>query len=439
MDYLSYAVIIAYLAVMFLVGIFSGRRIKNTEDFLLAGRRLGLVLLTFTLAATHFGGGVVMGGIEYGMLYGTLGGMWYGISCGLGLLALAFVAPKLRDLSLFTAPEYLERRYGGKFVRLYTSILSLISLVGILSAQIISTQALLSIFGISPRIASIIATFIFIAYTYFGGMWAVTITDFLQLGIAAVGVIVIASVAPVRTGSVVYESLSALSILAIVLPTIMYTLIGQDFYQRVFSAKDAKTARNSSLLAALIVIAISFFPAFIGANLAGNDLNAAIAGLFSSIPQLLGAIFIVAVLGAIMSTADSLLSAASSHIIMDIFAPVLKGEKRQLFYSRISVLVIGFLALVISFAMPTIIDAIVFSYTIYTAAVFFPLVLGLFWKKGSRRAAGVSMVCSTAFVVLGFFFAPSGVPLEISGALVSLVLYVLLSVFLGDTSSSGVR
>jgi len=140
-----------------------------------------------------------------------------------------------------------------------------------------------------------------------------------------------------------------------------------------------------------------------------------------------------------MSTADSLLSAASSHIIMDIFAPVLKDEKRQLFYSRISVLVIGLLALVISFAMPTIIDAIVFSYTIYTAAVFFPLILGLFWKKGSRRAAGVSMVCSTVFVVLGFFFAPSGVPLEISGALVSLVLYVLLSVFLGDTSSSGVR
>jgi SSS family solute:Na+ symporter len=423
MDLLMYGMVIVYLAVMFLVGLLSGRRIKNAEDFLLAGRRLGVVLLTFTLAATHFGGGMVMGEIEYGALHGVLGGMWYGIACGIGLFALSFVAPGMRELSLFTAPEYLERRYGGRFLRPYTAVLSLIALTGILAAQIISTQVLLSIFGVPPRMASAIAAIIFILYTFFGGMWAVTLTDFLQLIIAAACTVAIALVAPAPVATRAYVPLGPMEIVGIAVPTVMYTLIGQDFYQRVLSARDAKTARVSSLIAAFILIGVSFFPAFLGTKVSGD-----MTGFFSSLPSILGALFVVGVLGAIMSTADSLLSAASSHIVVDLM-PV-KDDRKQLVYSRIFVLVIGVLALLISFVMPTIIDSIVFSYTIYTAAVFFPLVLGIVWSGGKRVAAEVSMVCSALFVVLSFVLAPSGVPLEITGAVVSLVIFVVLSAVL---------
>lgn len=423
MDPILYGAVLAYLIFMFLIGVLSSRRIKSAEDFLLAGRRLGVLLLTFTLAATHFGGGMVMGEIEYGMLHGTLGGMWYGISCAIGLLALSFIAPRLRELSLFTAPEYLERRYGGRFLRPYTALLSLASMIGILAAQIIATEALLSLFGVPPRIAGAIATIIFILYTVFGGMWAVTLTDFIQLTIAAGATITIALVAPVPQIANTYEPLTALGIMGIVVPTVMYTLIGQDFYQRFLSAKNAETARKSSILAALILIVVSFFPAFLG-----SKLSSSLSSLLSYIPGFLGILFIVSVLGAIMSTADSLLSAAASHITVDLFAQVTEDDRKRLLYSRVSVLLVGLFALAISFVMPTIIDAIVFAYTIYTAAVFFPLVLGLVWKKGKRAAAEVSMVCSTIFVIASFVYAPEGIPLEITGAVISLILFVIISV-----------
>ena len=430
----GYLAVAVYFAIMFLIGLIASRHIKNETDFLLAGRKNGLIFLTFTLAATHFGGGFVMGGIEYGMLYG-LSGMWYGLACGIGLLLLSSISSKLRGLSLFTAPEYLEKRYKSRFVRVYATATSLLAIVGITAAQIIATKRLLSLFGISSVVASIIATMIFIAYTYFGGMWAVTITDFFQLSLAAIGVVALSIFASgfdfsnVSTVINTTGSLGPLAVVGIVLPTVMYTLIGQDFYQRLFSAKNKKIARNGSILGGVLLCVLSIFPAILGISLLnyGSDFNGALASFLNTVPTVLALIFIVSVLGAIMSTADSLLSAASSHIVKDLMEDLFKIKERELFYSRMSVIGIGFLALVLSFALPTIIDALVFSYTIYTAAIFFPLVLGIFWKGGRKEGAIVSMVVSSIVVIFGYFFNPFGIPLEISGALFSVVLFVTFS------------
>jgi len=92
-----------------IVGFISNKYIKDEVDFLLAGRKLKLFFLTFTLAATHFGGGFITGSIEYSIIYGLKGGIWYGLSCGIGLILLSFLSAKLRELSLFTAPEYLGK------------------------------------------------------------------------------------------------------------------------------------------------------------------------------------------------------------------------------------------------------------------------------------------------------------------------------------------
>ena len=364
------------------------------------------------------------------MLYG-ISGAWYGLACGIGLILLAFIAPKLRKLSLFTAPEYLGNRYESGFVRNYATVTSMIALIGILAAQIIATQHLLAIFGIPPAIASIIATLIFISYTYLGGMWAVTLTDFFQLTITALGVIALAIFASPTIASVssTPEVLSPLAVVGIVLPTVMYTLIGQDFYQRLFSARDEKVAKNSSLMGGIMLCAMSFLPAMIGLSLLnyGNEFYGALGSFFNAIPTAFGSLFVIMVLGGIMSTADSLLSALSSHVVKDVIKSTTKG----LFYSRASVVGMGVFALLLSFAMPTIIDALVFSYTIYTAAIFFPLVLGMFWKGGNATGAISSMLIATAVVIVGFFFNPLDIPLEIFGSMVSLIIYVLVSYVTG--------
>lgn len=248
---------------MLFIGWWSGRRyIKGMTDFLLAGRRLGLWLCAATLAATHFGGGMVMGGSEWGFNYGW-GGAWYGIACGIGLIILGLLtAKKLRDLAFYTVPDYLAKRYGGSAVRILGSLLSLVALIGILAAMVLSARGALAILGITGNTGAIIATLVFIAYTIFGGLWAATITDFVQVIIAAIGVIIAAilvlgktggigelnnmlSVKGVSSGYFNLFGLGASGILWLLLPTVMYTLIGQDFYQRLFAAKDGKTAKNA--------------------------------------------------------------------------------------------------------------------------------------------------------------------------------------------------
>ncbi len=107
-----------YLAVLLGIGWWCHRhRISGMTDFLLAGRKLGTVLCAAAMAATHFGGGALMGGASYGFEHG-LSGAWYGISTGLGLLLLALLtAGRFRALALYTVPDYLASRYGGRAVR----------------------------------------------------------------------------------------------------------------------------------------------------------------------------------------------------------------------------------------------------------------------------------------------------------------------------------
>ena len=432
--FIIYLSLFIYLLILIIIGFISHKYIKDEVDFLLAGRRLKIFYLIFTLAATHFGGGFITGSIEYSIIYGVKGGLWYGLSCGIGLILLSFLSTKLRKLRLFTAPQYLEQRYESKFIKIYATLTSLIALIGILAAQIIATSKLLAIFHIDPLIGSSVATIIFIVYTYYGGMWAVTITDAFQLSISLVFIIILTYI--VYDNTIIFdthkhiENIGSLKIVGIVLPTIMYTLIGQDFYQRLFSAKDGTTANRASLFSGLFLCLLTIFPVIIGLSLTkyGSTLTDAFAGFFKETPSVFGAIFIITILAAITSTADSVLSAASSHIVKDLFGELKNIKFNPLKLSKLCVLIVGAFALILSFFLPTIIDALVFSYTIYTATIFFPLVLGFFWKGGEKNAAIISMIIATVVVLTGYFYNPTNVPLEIFGGLVSLFFYILLSI-----------
>jgi SSS family solute:Na+ symporter len=143
------AIVITYLAVMLGIGWWCGKtRVAGMTDFLLAGRRLGFFMTAAAMAATHFGGGAVLGGAEYGFRYG-ISGVWYGLSTGVALLALGlFTAKRFRQLALFTVPDYLELRYGERVVRPLGAILSLIALIGILAAQVNAAGRAFGIIGL---------------------------------------------------------------------------------------------------------------------------------------------------------------------------------------------------------------------------------------------------------------------------------------------------
>jgi solute:Na+ symporter, SSS family len=447
-----------YFTLIFGVGIYATRFVKDSTDFLLAGRRLGLVLATAALAATHFGGGFVVGTGEWGYTYG-LTGMAYAVGVGLALLILAMVAARrMRRLGLVTVPDYLEHRYNSKTARLLGALLSLVAIIGILGAQVWASQGALSILGIDPVTAAVIATLLFIVYTAASGLWGVTLTDAVQLAIIFVGIPVAAlmglqsaggfegiretlaatgldsgalnglepgldsgtantiateaanaTAAAANTGSgsgpgidpdAYFHPLGAggAMVVAAILPAIMYTLIGQDFYQRLFAARDEKIAVRAAALAGGILILYAAFPALAGMAARGVfgaeiEPSQAIPMLVAEVlPAWIGAIVVAAIIGAIMSTADSLLVAGTSHLTHDIFGKLLRPDlagdtRRMLLISRIGTVVIGLLALFLALYIQRIIDLLLLSYTMYAAGVFVPVVLGLYWPRGTAAGA----------------------------------------------------
>ncbi|SET08656.1 sodium:solute symporter family protein [Anaerobranca gottschalkii] len=445
-------IMLFYLSAMFLFGVFYSKKIKTLSDFLLAGRSLGFILCTSTLAATHLGGGFILGSGEQGYLTG-LAGIWYGLSTGIGLILLGlFFASKLRALSLTTISDYLEKRYNSSSIKYITAILSLTAIIGILAAQVKAAEGIMVILGFNPLTGAIFATLIFIIYTAISGMWGVTITDFVQIIIAGGGIILGAILALIKIdgfSSLVQHfqdnsylditSIGISSITWILLPTVMYTLIGQDFIQRLFSANNKETAQSSSIAAGILLIIVSFFPVLAGMvsqilfpNL--ENPRAAIPLLVIEVfPPILGGIVLASIMAAVMSTADSLLCAGTSHLINDLFLKFNKGDlndKKLVRYSSFSTLAIGLISLLIALLLPSIISALIYAYTMYTAGVFIPVIGGLIWKNGNKYGAlgGMLIGATTALLGLTEIIRFKDIPVVIYSSLISLTVYIIISI-----------
>ncbi|MEJ2720841.1 MAG: sodium:solute symporter family protein [bacterium] len=425
------------------IGVWCSRtRIGGVTDYLLAGRRLGVVMT---------------GGAEYGFKFGA-SGVWYGVSTGVGLLMLGFLtAGRFRRLALFTVPDYLAGRYGGKTIRVLGAVLSLVALVGILAAQVNAAGRAFAIMGLGGMAAPLVAVCVFIAYTTLGGLWAATLSDLIQLAIASVGVIAAGLVVVAGTadsgGFVTLLQAKHVGpaffnpvgegpsfVLWLLLPTVMYTLIGQDFYQRLFAAKSARTARTAAFAGGLFLVVVSVFPVLIGMGTRGlptGDIRPDEAlpwVLTEMMHPVVGGFILAAVLAAVMSTADSLLTAATSHVVKDIWLEALhsrgvEDERRLLGMSRWVTIAIGLCALLIGVSLPGIVTALIYSYTMYTAGVLVPVLGGVLWKRGTRAGAVCAVVAGSVVALAGLLarFEILGVPAEIYAALVSAVVFVGVS------------
>lgn len=472
MEIILWVAVIAYLLAMLGIGVWATKFIKSTDDYLLAGRRLGVVLAAATLAATHYGGGFVLGGASWGVTYGV-GGFWYGAACGIGLALLGITFAKLsRALALYTVPELLRMRYRGYSVQAISALLSLLALIGIIGAQVWAAGAVFEAMGLPGLWGSILATVIFIAYTAISGLWAVTLTDFVQIILGTFGVIIAAALALASAGGLagvesrlnelyasgvisspsseyfnIFSPGTSVIVLTLV-ATVMYTLIGQDFYQRLFASKDEKTAARASLLSGILLIIVSFIPAIAGMTALALSPNPQklIESPRVAIPHLIlvtlgpavGALFIAAILAAVMSTADSLLLAATSHVVRDFyyrFNPKIT-DKQMLRLSIVVTVIVGIFSLVTALTARGIIELLIYSYDLYTSGVFVPLVLGLVWKRATKEGAVAGMIAgfiASLMGIMGYIPAEIYEMIYVWGALVSLIVTVVVSLITKPT------
>ncbi|MBE1538172.1 sodium:solute symporter [Micrococcus yunnanensis] len=471
---LNLTIVAVYLVGMLAFGWWGKARAASSEDYLVAGRRLGPVLFTGTMAAVVLGGAATVGGVGLGYEFG-LSGAWLVAAIGVGVLILSVAfAPILARLKIYTVSQMLRLRYGrggashaSSFVMLaYTLMLAATSTGAYASIFVV-------LFGWDRWLSVLVGGGIVLAYSVLGGMWSITLADMAQFLIMTIGLFALMlplSLAKAGGWSAMQERLGAeffswdgIGVQSIVTYFVIYTLgllIGQDVWQRVFTARSPRVAQIGGATAGLYCIVYGVAGAVIG--MAARTVTADIAtqdDVFAWVAQNLlpvgvGGVALAAAVAAMMSTASGAIIAASTVMRTDIL-PILRGEDgavaedaatetaAELASNRGWVLLLGAVVLGLAIVVPDVVAALTIAYDILVGGLFVAIVGGLVWKRGTGTAALWSMVVGTVGTLgtMGCLELNAAEPFEgvfanepiYVGLAASAVVYVLLSLMTRPT------
>lgn len=226
------------------------------------------------------------------------------------------------------------------------------------------------------------------------------------------------------------------------LPMIMYYWIGQDVYQRLFACKTEQIARKTAYISGILLALLGIPPVIIGmvARLdfpelatSGNTASAFASVAIKYLPGFAVGIVLAAIFAAILSTADSILTAATSHFMNDIWVRYVDKNadpesKKLLRVSRIVSLLMGISAVLVSLYIPEVITLQIYAYTLYTAGAFVPIVLGVMWKKTTKEGAIAGLLVGAALAAAGLTgFQIGAIPGELFSAVIAAAVTVVVS------------
>ena len=450
------AFIILYLLLSVLIGLWAARKVRNEEDFVLAGKRLPMYMSVTLVFATWFGSETILGSTAVFLEEGWVGVAEdpFGAALCLFLVGLFFARPLYR-MNLLTFGDFYRNTFG-KRAELISGIFLVISYLGWVAAQLVAMAIVLT--TIFPALAFfpalIICTLIVTVYTVSGGMWSVSVTDFVQTIVIVIGLIAVAIAATDQAGGwnevinnlpqqfhtyTPHKSWEAwLSYIAAWMTIGLGSIPQQDVFQRVMSARSEKAAVRSSIWGGAMYLTVAMLPLYIvwcamktgGDVLQGEQtLPLYIVHYLSPWIQIL---FFGALLSAVMSTASGALLAPAVILSENIIQPIMKTRNQKvnaLFVTRMSVIVLSLSSLLLALGGSSVFALVRQASEISLVSLFVPLCAGLFLKYKNETGAIWSMI--SGFVVwfigswIDFVIPPMLVGLTVSALTLGL-FYLLL-------------
>ncbi|VEF46810.1 sodium/solute symporter [Bacillus freudenreichii] len=416
-------IMIAYLLLLVVVGVIGSRRAKTSEDYVLAGRNLGFFMYFGCLGAVILGGASTIGSTKLGYEFG-LSGMWLVVMLGLGIMLLGiFLAKRISGLSVMTISEYLSRRFGVE-VGLVSALIAATYAMMVSVTQVIGMGTILNVLlGWNLSVSMLVGGGIVLFYTILGGMWSVTMTDIVQFVIMTVGIFFI--MLPLGLSKAggwsslqtnlpeTYFSLSGIGGQQIFQYFLLFALgmvVAQDIWQRILTAKTIKVARAGTVAAGVysllygIAVAIIGMCAFVILPGLEDTQNTFASMAVAVLPSGLLGLVVAAVVSALMSTASGTLLASSTLISNDIIKRFYKKDltdKQYLKLSRTVTTVIGILTIVCALWIQDVLVALDVAYAVLSGGIFAPVILGLFWKRATAKAAFYAIIASTVVILAG--------------------------------------
>lgn len=447
-----------YLIVMVLVGVVSSKKIKSSNDYYLAGRSFGPMVLMATVCATIIGGSGLMGraGVAYSSGFKAV---MTAIPYLLGMFIFSGISGRISDIgmqyNIASIPELFERRFG-KTAKLILSAMIAFTMMGTVASQVTATGTIINMLGgeigISYEMGAAIACLVFMIYTASSGLFGVVYTDVLQFYMLILFVYILIPVASLLyVGG--FSNFSANldpalvkpymdgNILGDVVTYLVFTMAGAEMWQRAFSAKDRKAAKKGMFLGTAVygvTIILVFFMGIVAHQVVGDNVLAQYGTTDAVVPALaikvlpigLTGLALAGMLAVMMSTADSYLLVSVQTCVRDIgktLYPEMK-EKTEIRLSRIFSIILPIGALVIALYIQNAYNILMFSWSFYAAAAGIPAFAALYWKKATKPGIIAAMI--SGFVVcVGWKIAgePLGLGAAVPGTIACAIALAVVS------------
>lgn len=450
-----------YMLTMLAIGFWTSSKIKNTKDYIVAGGRLGWWLSIGSLFATWFGAETCMGSSRIAFEEGILGVIADPFGAGLCLiLAGIFFARFFYHMNVTTLVDFFQVRYGMAVGRAL-SVLYIPVYLGWVGAQLLALGVILNVLTGMPQMVAIpISTVVVLIYTYAGGMWAVSVTDMVQMVILIAGFgllfpILLADIGgfqAVRTKLppeyfYFYPKENSLLVwLNYIQAWVIVglgSLPGQDLFQRLMAPKNETIAKWGAVISGVMYIVVGLLPVYMGmigkVLLPENPSDSILVDLaIKFLPLPLIAVMIGALLSAIMSTVSSALLAPASIIGNNIVSYFKSDadDALKLKWCRRSIPLVGICSLVLALYFQNIYTLCTQSWGILLVGVVAPMAAGVYWKRANTPGAVASAVLGTASWILFSIFLPEGYPVHLFGFFVSSAALIVVSLMTPKTAGA---
>lgn len=420
---LDLLVVVFYFLVIGAVGWLGVRRATTKEDYLVAGRNLGPCLYLGTLSAVVLGGASTIGSVKLGYTYG-ISGVWLCGALGAGIVVLSMVLAKpLLKLKLYTVSQVLARRYhpaarvtSGAIMLAYDLMVAVTSIIAIGSVMQV-------MFDLSFTASILLGGGLVVLYSTLGGMWSLTLTDIIQFIIMTVGMmLVLMPMSIVKAGGWAafshllpdsYYQLSSIGLDTILVFFLIYffgILIGQDIWQRVFTARSTNIARYAGLGAGVYCVLYGVAGALIG--MAGKlvlpqltNTDGAFAAIAQAVlPSGVSGLVAAAALAALMSTASACLLASSTIALEDVLPAIRKRPSGGLVAGRFTTFVMGCIMLGLAFVVRDVMMALTLAYNLLVGGMLIPLIGAIFWQRATNAGAIASMLTGSLSVLALMYY-----------------------------------